>query len=74
MASGTITSVLYSVDRPHVVAIVDILSLLIMILGCHVLIPPLGSVAPAILAFAINAAAMFILTISSLRHIENYPL
>ncbi|MFC1658841.1 oligosaccharide flippase family protein [Candidatus Omnitrophota bacterium] len=56
--SSPIRSALYSMNKPWVISIVDLLRVSAMAIGCYLLIPPFGLLAPAVLSLAINAIAL----------------
>jgi len=67
-----IRSALYSMDKPSIISFVDLFRVTAMISGCYLLIPCLGFLVPAILAFIINVVALgfFILYIFRQIHRE----
>jgi len=54
----TIRMALYSMNKPHVLVMVDLFRLTVMLLGCYLLISFLGTLAPAILALIVNVSAL----------------
>lgn len=56
--NSTIRVTLHSMNKPQVLAIVDFLKLTVMFIGCYLLIPLLGVLAPAILALIVNVIAL----------------
>jgi O-antigen/teichoic acid export membrane protein len=55
---STIRMALYSMNRPHVLAAVDMLKLIIITLGCYVFIPYFGILAPAIILLIVNVTVL----------------
>lgn len=62
---------LYSMNKPHIVAIVDLFMLFVMVAGCYILIPFLDTLAPAILALIVNAVALAFTSWYVFGHIRN---
>ncbi|MGR3316946.1 MAG: oligosaccharide flippase family protein [Candidatus Anammoxibacter sp.] len=62
-ANLTIRVVLLSMDKPHVLAIVSLIRLPVMVIGCYLLIPILGVVTPAILVLILNISVLVFLMI-----------
>jgi len=62
--------VLLALDKPHILTYTDLLSFVAMCVGCYVLIPHLGVLAPAITAFVVNMFGMVFLGIYTIRHIQ----
>ncbi len=56
--NSTIRVTLHAMNRPQVLAIVDLLKLTVMVIGCYLLIPLLGALAPAILALIVNVSVL----------------
>jgi O-antigen/teichoic acid export membrane protein len=65
-----IRSALYTMDKPNIICFVDLFRVTAMIAGCYLLIPDLGSLAPAILAFIINAVALGFFILYIFREIQ----
>jgi len=57
-ANSTMRIALYSTNKPNIVAAVNLLRLLGMVIGCYLLIPLLGTLAPAVLSLFLNAAVL----------------
>ena len=57
-ANSTMKIALYSTNKPNIVAAVDLLRLLGMMIGCYLLIPLFGTIAPAVLSLFLNAAVL----------------
>lgn len=55
-----ICQALFALDRPKVVAIIEMARLTFMVVGSVALIPSLGAVAPAVMALISNAAVLFV--------------
>lgn len=68
----TMRSALYSMDRPHIIALLDISSIIIMIAGCYFLIPILGGVGAGMVAFIVNMALLGVLTVYAFRSCAEY--
>ncbi|MEE9502024.1 MAG: oligosaccharide flippase family protein [Candidatus Aminicenantaceae bacterium] len=62
--------ILLALDKPHIVAYVDLVSVVVMIVGCYFLIPHLGVLAPAITAFVLNVFAVLVLAFYTHRQIH----
>lgn len=54
----TIRVALFSMNKPHVVAMVTALKLIVMIIGCYILIPFSGVLAPAISVLIVNVSGL----------------
>ncbi|MCF6158965.1 MAG: hypothetical protein E3K32_10425 [wastewater metagenome] len=67
----TIQVALHSINKPYIIAMVDIVSLLAMIFGCYILIPLLGVIAPAIIMFIINMSNLGFLSIYTFKQISS---
>lgn len=61
---------LYAMNKPYVVAIVDMVSLIAMVSGCYLLITSLGILAPALLVLVINVSALGFLSLYTLKNIR----
>lgn len=61
---------LYAMNKPYVVAIVDMVSLIAMVSGCYILITFLGILAPALLVLVINVSALAFLSLYTLKNIR----
>lgn len=68
--SHILRPILIALDKPHIIAYADLLSVLAMVVGCYVLIPHLGVLAPAITAFFVNLFEMAFLCVYSILHIH----
>jgi O-antigen/teichoic acid export membrane protein len=62
--------ILLALDKPHIMTYADLVSVLVMVCGCYVLIPYLGVIAPAIIAFVTNVCTMVFIAIYVIRHIN----
>lgn len=71
MINNPIRMALYSMNRPHLLAMVDVLKLTVMLLGCYLFIPFLGALAPAILALMVNVSALGFLSIYVFKQIRS---
>lgn len=56
--NSTIRVTLHSMNKPQVLAVVDLLKLTVMVVGCYLLIPLLGTLAPAIMALVVNVIVL----------------
>jgi O-antigen/teichoic acid export membrane protein len=74
VVGGTMRVALYSLNKPHVLALVDMTRLTIMVLGCYLLIPSLGVSAPAVVALILNVSIVGFLCIYVLRQIKRKDL
>lgn len=68
--SSLIISALYAMNKPRTVAYLDLFSFGVMLLGCYFLIPYLGTIAPAMLALALNACTLGFLILYTSRLIR----
>ncbi len=68
--NSTIRVTLHSMNRPQVLAMVDLLKLTVMVIGCYLLIPLLGSLAPAIMALVVNVSALSFFSIYVFKKIR----
>lgn len=59
--NSTIRIALFSINKPHIIAMVDLLSLTVMIFGCYFLIPFIGILAPAVLALILRVSTLVFL-------------
>jgi O-antigen/teichoic acid export membrane protein len=66
----TLRPILLALDKPHIMTYADLVSVVVMICGCFLLIPNLGVLAPAVIAFATNACRALFLVIYIIRHID----
>ena len=66
--NSIIRSALYSMNKPHVLAITDIFSLGAIILGTYLFIPRLGVLAPAIVWLFVNISCLTFFTIYLIKH------
>ncbi len=71
---STIRTALYSMNRPHTVALVDLFRVTTMVSGCYFLIPFLGVLAPAVLSLVINIGALGFLILYVFRHVYKEEL
>jgi O-antigen/teichoic acid export membrane protein len=71
MINNPIRMALYSMNRPHLLAMVDVLKLTVMVLGCYLLIPFLGVLAPAILVLMVNVSALGFFSIYVFKQIRS---
>jgi len=69
--SNTIRVALYSMNKPHILAMVDILRLTVMVIGCYLLIPLLGILAPAIMALIINVSVLSFFSVFIFKKIRD---
>lgn len=67
---STISITLYSMNKPHVLALLDLTALIGMVVGCYLLIPAFGVVWPAILAFILNVSVIGFLTVYIFKQIK----
>jgi O-antigen/teichoic acid export membrane protein len=74
VVGSTMRVALYSFNKPHVLALVDMTRLTIMVLGCYLLIPSLGASAPAVVALILNVSIVGFLCIYVLRQIKRKDL
>lgn len=72
--NSTIRMALYSMNRPQVLAVVDVLRLVVVVLGCYLLIPFLGTLAPAMLALMVNVGALGFLSLYVFKQIRRGDL
>jgi O-antigen/teichoic acid export membrane protein len=68
--SISIRSALYSMNKPHTTAVVELFRVTVMILGCYLLIPFFGILVPAILALIINVIALGFLIMYVFKYIH----
>ncbi len=61
--NNTIRVTLLSMNKPQVLAMIDLLKLTVMFIGCYFLIPLLGVPAPAIMTFVVNVSVLCFLSI-----------
>jgi O-antigen/teichoic acid export membrane protein len=61
--SHILRPILLSLDKPQIATYADLVSVIVMFIGCYVFIPSLGVLAPAITAFVINVCSMVFLVI-----------
>jgi len=57
-------------NRPQVLAVVDLLKLTVMVIGCYLLIPLIGVLAPAIMALVVNVSELCFLFIYVFKKIR----
>ena len=67
---STIRVTLLSMNTPQVLAMVDLLKLIVMVIGCYLLIPLLGILAPAIMALVVNVSALSFFSIYVFKKIR----
>lgn len=67
----TIQIALYSINKPSVIALMDIANLVVMVAGCYILIPFLGVIAPALLMSVIHIGNLGFLSLYTLKNIRN---
>lgn len=72
--SITIRVALYSMSKPHVVAMVTAIQLIVMVLGCYILIPIFGVLAPAISALIVSISGLAFYSAYIFRHIKKGKL
>ena len=70
MINNTVRITLISMNKPQVLAIVDLLMLTVTIVGCYLLIPLLGVLAPAIMALIANVSVLCFLLIYVFKKIR----
>ncbi len=70
MINSTIRVALYSMNRPYVLAVVDLIKLTVMIIGCYLLIPIIGILAPAILTLIVNVSVLGLLSMYVFKKIR----
>lgn len=74
----TITSIihmpLHSMNKAHVTAIVDVIGIVVVALGCYFLIPVIGVLAPAVVVFIINVCILGFYSIYILKRINDGTL
>ena len=68
--NSTIRVTLHSMNRPQVLAVVDLLKLTVMVIGCYLLIPFLGTLAPAIMALIVNVIVLSFFSIYVFKKIR----
>lgn len=68
--SSSIRSALYSMNKPHTIAVVELFRVTVMVLGCYLLIPFFGILIPAILALIINVIALGFLIMYVFKYIH----
>ncbi len=68
--SHILRPILLALDKPQIVTYTDLVSVIVMLVGCYAFIPKLGVLAPAITAFVINICSMVFLAIYTIRHIH----
>lgn len=61
-------------SKPHVVAMVTALKLIVMVIGCYILIPFSGVLAPAISVLVVNVSGLVFLSAYIFRHIKKGEL
>ncbi len=71
MINNPIRMALYSMNKPHLLAMVDVLKLTAMVIGCYLLIPFFGVLAPAILALIVNVSALGFCSIYVFKQIRS---
>ncbi len=70
MINNTIRVTLHSMNKPQVLAVVDLLKLTVMVIGCYLLIPFFGVLAPAILALIVNVSSLVFLSMYVFKKIR----
>ena len=68
--NSTICVTIHAMNMPQVLAMVDLLKLIVMIIGCYLLIPFLGALAPAILALIMNVIVLSFLSLYVFKKIR----
>ena len=68
--SSPIRSALYSLNKPHIIAFVELFRVTAMILGCYLLIPSFGILVPAVLALIINVSVLGFLILYVFKYIH----
>ena len=66
----TVHVALFSMNKPGIVALADVLSLIGMIGGCYYLIPSYGTIAPAITLVALNGIRTLVIYVYTSRFIR----
>ncbi len=69
--NSTNNASLYSINKPNIVTIADLIKVGVMILGCYLLIPYLGVLAPAILMLFIRVGTFGYFTSYLFKHIHS---
>lgn len=68
--SHILRPILLALDKPHIMTYTDLVSVIVMLVGCYAFIPYLGVLAPAITVFVVNLCAMVFLAIYTIHHIH----
>ncbi|KAA0251193.1 MAG: hypothetical protein DWB56_03845 [Candidatus Jettenia sp.] len=66
----TLHVALYSMSKPYIIAIADVVNLMVMIIGCYILIPLFHAVAPALLMLIIHASNLGFFSLYILKNIR----
>lgn len=69
--SSIIHMPLHSMNKPHLIAIVDVIRIAAVALGCYFLIPVFGVLAPAVVIFIINVCILVFYSTYILKRINN---
>jgi O-antigen/teichoic acid export membrane protein len=68
--NSAIISTLYTINKPHIITLIGITSIILMSLGCYFFIPRLGILAPAVVTFIIKFGIFCFLSIYMLNYIK----
>lgn len=68
--SSILRPIVLLMNKPHILANLNIISVVVMVFGCYLLIPSFTILAPAVLSFIINGVSLGFLTIYIFQQIQ----